>query len=66
MKIKSDELKLRIAEQSLTAKELAEKTELSIATISRVLNQEQKEFSLKTVGKLARGVKCNVSDIVLI
>lgn len=66
MKIKSDELKLRIAEQSLTAKELAEKTELSIATISRVLNQEQKEFSFKTVGKLARGVKCNVSDIVLI
>lgn len=66
MKIKSDELKLRIAEQSLNAKELAEKTELSIATISRVLNQEQKEFSFKTVGKLARGVKCNVSDIVLI
>jgi len=64
MKIDASKIMLERANQGLTMGELAEKSGLSIKTISR-LEHKQVNTSLPTVGKVAKALGKRVEDFVV-
>ena len=62
VKVKSNELKLRIAEKAMTNKDFAKCAKLSIATVSRAINQDS-NFNSRTIGRICAALNCQPMDI---
>ena len=63
MKIDAKKITALAAQQCLSVKELANRTGLSVCTLSRILNNGVSDRSLKTVGCLAVALGVSVSAI---
>ena len=63
MKINIDILNLALAELCISKKELAEKSEVDVVTISRMISGLQ-EPRPKTVGKIAKALNVSVKDLI--
>lgn len=64
MQIDTNTVKLKMMERGFSVKELAQKTDLAYATISRTLNS-QKDFSYKTVARISKALDCKPNDIIV-
>lgn len=47
-----------------TIKQLSSVTNISTVTLGRILNNKQKNVSYVTLVRLARGLECEVADLV--
>ena len=63
MKIDAKKITALAAQQCLSVKELANRTGLSVCTLSRILNSGTSDRNLKTVGCLAVALGVSVSAI---
>lgn len=63
MKINSNIVRLKMLEKGFNVKEMAKRTDLAYATISRVLNSPN-EYSYKTIAKISKVLNCSPADII--
>lgn len=63
MKIDKQKLFIMIAEKELTKKEFAEKSRMSQARLSAILNSER--LQPKTIGRIANALNVHVEDIIV-
>ena len=62
MRLSREKIDLQRAERCMTVSELAQRYGVSRARMNVILNQ--KEFSPVSVGRMAKALNCNVTDIL--
>lgn len=56
-------LKVELAKNDMTQKELAEKTGVRLPTISDMVTGKTKHISLDNIEKICKVLDCNISDL---